>query len=326
MAGRDRARRQRAAAGWEMVPERGAVLGMRFVAWFFRHFGKRATASLLVPIAAYFWATDRQGRRASNRYLERVLARAEGRRALQAPPCRRPSLTHYYQGALSVLDRAAFALGAGAHTEIRFEGRHHFTRLQEAKRGAILLGAHLGSFDALRVLANQGGLIVNMVMYHEHAPMIRAVLKQLDPVLDERLILLGPDVVRTALAIKTRLTRGEFVGILADRVAPGDASRVSTVNFLGAPARFPQGPFLLAHRLKCPVLFMVALRVGHSVYEAFAEPLWDGTRAEGDESDGPDHLLRAYVRRLETYCRRAPYQWFNFYDFWDDDAAATPKP
>jgi predicted LPLAT superfamily acyltransferase len=305
------------------VPERGALLGMRFMAWFYRHFGRRAAARLLVPVAAYCWATDRSGRRASRRYLARVYAQPAGRATLRHPPGLRASLMHYYLGALTVLDRAAFALGAGTHTQIRFEGRHHFTRLQAEKRGALLLGTHLGSFDALRVLAEQGGLIVNMVMFKEHAPMINAVLKQLDPQVDERLIHLGPDVVQTALAIKARLQRGEFVGILADRVPPGEAQRVSRVPFLGTSARFPQGPFLLARVLRCPVLFMAALRTSHSAYEVHAEALSDGEALTADGPDAPARLMRAYVQRLETYCCRAPYQWFNFFDFWDDDRGAS---
>ena len=141
-----------APTGWESVPERGALLGMRFVAWFYRRFGKRAAARLLVPVAAYCWATDQSGRRASRRYLARVYAQSAGRTALRHPPGPRASLVHYYQGALTVLDRAAFALGAGGHTRISFEGHHHFAKLRAEKRGALLLGTHLGSFDALRVL------------------------------------------------------------------------------------------------------------------------------------------------------------------------------
>jgi predicted LPLAT superfamily acyltransferase len=312
-----------APTGWESVPERGALLGMRFMAWFYRRFGKRAAARLLVPVAAYCWATDPSGRRASRRYLARVYAQSAGRATLRRLPGPRASLMHYYQGALTVLDRAAFALGAGAHTQISFQGQHHFAKLQAEQRGALLLGTHLGSFDALRVLAERGGLIVNMVMFTTHAPMISTVLKQLDPKLDERLIPLGPDVVQTALAIKARLQRGEFVGILADRVTPGDAQRVSRVPFLGTPARFPQGPFLLARVLRCPVLFMVALRTSPAAYEVHAEALCDGEALAADGPDAPARLLRAYVQRLEAYCCRAPYQWFNFFDFWDDERGAS---
>ena len=30
--------------------------------------------------------------------------------------------------------------------------------------------------------------------------------------------------------------------------------------------------------------------------------------------------LTAYIARLEALCRAAPYNWFNFHDFWAEDA------
>jgi predicted LPLAT superfamily acyltransferase len=29
-----------------------------------------------------------------------------------------------------------------------------------------------------------------------------------------------------------------------------------------------------------------------------------------------EQALKRYAQRLEHYCRMAPYNWFNFYDFW----------
>ena len=107
------------------------------------------------------------------------------------------------------------------------------------------------------------------------------------------------------------------MGTLGDRAGLGGDARVSWVPFLGRPAAFPHGPFLLAAALRCPVLLMIGLRVSATTYEVFVEPLaHDVALAGPDRARRLDELVGSYVRRIEEYCLRAPYQWFNFYDVW----------
>jgi predicted LPLAT superfamily acyltransferase len=302
---------------WMSVAERGSVLGMRFIVACYRLAGRRFCQWLILPVVLYFFLTDRRGRHASLRYLRRLYARPGGPAALGATPGWRHVFRHYRESGLSILDRVGFWLGKEGDFSIEFAGEPEFTRLKSGGRGAIILGAHLGSFDALRVLARRGQVVVNVVMFTEHARMINSIFQALDQDASLRVIQLDMGSISSVFAIKACIERGEFVALLGDRVGLGDDKRTARVEFLGDRASFPHGPFFLASLLKCPMIFMVALRMGDGRYDAFAEPFADNVVVEGPED--LDALVADYARRLERFCLMAPYQWFNFYDYWSDD-------
>jgi predicted LPLAT superfamily acyltransferase len=223
-----------------------------------------------------------------------------------------------------MIDRVSFFLGDTGEFETVVHGREHLQRLAEQGCGALVLSAHLGSFDALRLVADQGGVVLNVAMFLRNARMINTVFTRLDPARRLRIIDLERAAPHSVFDIRACLQRGEFVGMLADRVGMGDHTRVSWVPFLGERAAIPHGPFLLAGALKCPVLLMIGLRRNHTTYEVFVELLADEIVLPATERAGAlDALARHYASRLEHYCLRAPYQWFNFYEFWD---TLSPRP
>ena len=298
---------------------------MRFAVWMYTALGPRVAALLVLPAVVYFLLTDRRGRAASRRYLDRLYARPEGRLALGHQPGLADSFRHYREFALNILDRAGFWVGRADRFRFVLHGREHLDRLLTAHRGALILSAHLGSFDALRMLARSAEIPVRVVMYTHHARMINSIFKRLDPAIDLRTIQLDPTApMRSAMEIRAAVERGELVGILGDRVGPEDADRVSRVPFLGRSAPFSHGPFLLAATLRCPVLLMFGYRVNATTYEVFTEPLTDGAALPVEARDEAlAALTGAYARRLEAFCLRAPYQWFNFFDFWDEETASV---
>ena len=126
------------------------------------------------------------------------------------------------------------------------------------------------------------------------------------------------------LEVKEWLAQGGIVGILADRITQGD--KVATVDFLEAPAAFPLGPWLLAGMLEAPVMicFAVYRRGGH--YDIYFETLADGAAIpREDRQRFAETLAARYADRLAYYCRMAPYNWFNFFEFWGnaDDRGET---
>ncbi len=300
------------------MAERGSVVLLRFAVWFRLSLGRRMTNLILYPTVTYFFLTSRVVRRASRDYLTRLYARhvsADGvRRVRWWDPFR-----HILSFSENTLDRFCFWAGRWEEFDVRFDGREHLMRHVHSERGAILLGAHLGSFDVLRVLATAHDIVVNVVMFTGNAQQINAVFKALDPESDLRVIEVDPGSVRSAFEVKRCLDRGEFVAILGDRVGLGSRDRVGVTDFLGAPAAFPASPFLLAVILRAPVLFTVALRTGPSRYHVIAEPFWEGEPVPRSErAKAVQTCIDRFAGCLERYCAVEPLQWFNFYDFWAD--------
>lgn len=305
-----------AGAEWSRMRERGSIWGLRVTVACYRVLGPVLSKPLVLAVVGYFFLTDRAGRAASHQYLARVSRHTEA--TTPRVPTFRDSWLHYREFALSISDRVALWGGRQDAFQFDFHGREHFEKLAAQGRGAVLLGAHLGSFDALRVLSHLDRVTVNVLMYTAHAPKINEIFKELSPDIDVRVIEADPSGVGTALRVRACVERGEWVAILADRVEPSDRNRTLRVDFLEGSAVLPESPFLLPVVLGCPALMIVALRAGKRRYEVFAEPILE----EGAPPRGAARTTRArelastYARKLEGYCARAPLQWFNFYDFW----------
>jgi predicted LPLAT superfamily acyltransferase len=297
------------------------MLGLRITVACYRLFGRPLSLVLVHGIVAYFFLTGRAQRRASLAYLRRVAAAPEGAAALGREPGLWTSFLHFRAFALSIFDRLVLWLGRA--DDLRFEviGREHFDRLLSPTRGAIVVGAHLGSFDALRALAERDGRTVNVLMYTRHAPRINAVFQQLSPHVTLRVIQVERDSMGTVLQIRSCIERGELVAMLGDRVEPADRGRTRPVTLLGGRVELPEAPYLLAGLLGCPLFFMVALRQPGARYRVFAEVLAEHVELGRDERDKRiRELAAAYAGRLEHYLLTAPYQWFNFYDVWAEGA------
>ena len=306
---------ERREAAWAHVAERGSTLGIRLMVWIRLHLGRRVTEILLYPVVAYFCVAAGDARRASRRYFERL--------ARHAPDCLPPrpllgrTFRHFYAFATMIVDRLCLWTGNAADLEIEIHGREAMQPLIDARRGAVLLGAHLGSFDVLRAVARSARVPVTVVMFTANTRRINDVLAALDPESAVRTIEVDPGSIRAGFEIRDRIERGEFVAVLADRVAPSGRSRIGLAPFLGAPAAFPEGPFLLPLLLGLPSVLCLALARGAGRYDVFLEPFGDG--AAGEAAPRREIVARSIARfasRLEHYALLEPYQWFNFYDVW----------
>lgn len=290
-----------ATAAWRRRPERSRRWVLRLMAWIALRLGRGVARLVLHLITPYFLAFAPAARRASRAYLGRAL----GRRAGLADLYR-----HFHAFAATVLDR--FYLLNDRFELFDFEVQGEAELLAELRdgRGALLYGAHLGSFEALRALGRRNaGLRVAMVMYEDNARMLNETLAAISPQARQDVIALGN--LDSMLRVRDCLAAGGVAGVLGDRGLGGEDTL--ELPFLGAPARFPLGPMRMAAMLKCRVHFMAGLYLGGKRYALRFEPLADF----GAAPLAPEAALAAYVACLERHCRAAPQNWFNFYDFWD---------
>lgn len=310
---------------WHEKQERGSSLGIRITVWVYRALGRRLARLILIPIVTYFFVFGRLERRASRDYLERLYRFPGGAEALGHPPGWRDVYRHIWEFGAMVLDRVGFWLGGPDDFEIEVHGWDELDRVANEGRGALFLGSHLGNFDAMRLLAHhRSPVAVHVLMYIEHAERINAILRQLPGANAEghpppRVIPITPGSVQHALEVRARVEQGEVVAILADRVHPHETDRVARVQLLGAQASLPEGPFLLAGALGCPVLMMTSLRTGANRYEIFVERIADRLRVpRARRHEAAREHAQDFARRLELYLLRAPHQWFNFFPFWEE--------
>jgi predicted LPLAT superfamily acyltransferase len=290
---------------WLEQRERGSLAVMKGGVRLLLSVGHTFGRLLLYPTCAYFLASSRQSRAASRDYLGRVLGR----------PARLLDIArHYLTFAKTLHDRVYFLAGRTAEFDIEQHGLDAVERTLARGKGCVLLGAHVGSFEVLRVLGSlECKVPVNVLLYPDNASNADTVASDLCPELKQRVIPLGrPD---TLLRVHECLERGEIVGILGDRTLKTD--KTVRCDFFGQPATFPQGPLLLASILKAPVILFFGLFEGGRRYTIHFELFTDELQiARKDRSAQLQPWIARYAARLEHYCRRAPYNWFNFYDFW----------
>jgi predicted LPLAT superfamily acyltransferase len=302
---------------WTRITERGTAGALRFGAWLHGTFGRRPMQVVLWGIAIYFQLFHRAVSRGSRQYLDRVWASPDGRQSLGRKPGPWTVVRHIHSFAVSLYDRLVVWGGALDSYEVDHDGSERIFELAEQGRGALLLGAHLGSFEMLWFLSREYDLAVNVVVYQQNAQRINQFFDSISPDVHVRAISLDPTSVRAGFEIKACIDRGEFVVILADRVGPGRGVRVADATFLGETARFPMGPFLLAGVLGCPVLMALCVRTDTARYQTVLRPLRDAGRVpRGDREKRARELIGQYVAVLETYCVRHPLEWFNFFEFW----------
>jgi len=288
-------------AEWTRRAERGSPFLIRFIVWFSRRAGRGNARILLRIVAAYFFATAFAARRASGEYLARALGRA---------PTLGERWRLLFNFASTVHDRVFFLEGRHELFEVAVHGAEHFD-----EGGAILMGAHLGSFEAIRACA-RGSRPIAMAMYEDNARKVQSALAAIAPAMVKDIVALGR--LDAMLKLRERLEAGALIGVLADRTL-GDEPVVE-LPFLGAPAPFPTGPMRMAAALRARVFFMTGLYRGGNRYEIHFEPLADFTALEGITRARRDALvgeaIARYAGRLEHYCRLAPDNFFNFHRFW----------
>ena len=289
---------------------------MRLLVALAQGIGRTLSRLILFPITAYFLVRRGPERRASRAYLTRVLGRK---------PTLLEIARHFHVFAGVTLDRVFLLTGRLGKFDIRIIGLEELHEAMGRGRGVLLVGAHAGSFDALRALSQRRTDVnFRVVLDAEHSPALSRILTRLNPEMAATIINPRQDGTTVALQIGAALQEGALVTMLADRGRPGNAT--VGVDFLGGDAEFPLAPWQIAAALRVPVVLCIGLFRGGKRYDLHFAALAGELRVDRLHRDEQLRIVvQRFADRLAHHVRIAPYNWFNFYDFWNDSTSGSSR-
>ncbi len=293
-------------ATWKKSEEVGSLWGIAFVARLATMAGRRAARVFLWFVALYFYFTR----------PDRVASCLEFRRRCGASTTPWALFSHFLTFAHCALDRLYFLRGRYELFRFCQVGHQHIQNLYDKRQGAILLGSHLGSFEALRAASRKHDLDLIVIADFENARRLSAILSLFGDNSRTRFLDASGDRLTLGLQVKEALAKGALVAILADRAGHG---RAVDVEFFGEKARFPIGPYLLAALAECPVYFTTAFYSAPNRYELLCEPLAERiVIPRHKREEAVSRYAQLYAARLEYYSKTYPDNWFNFFPFWEN--------
>lgn len=297
---------------WQNRRERGSASLLKLITWLSLSRSRRFGRLLLYPISFYFFVFSGASRRSSLQYLSLIFGH-------QVPVWR--VFRHYHTFSKVLLDRVFFLRGRLEEFDIRFEGREMFEQHYAKNKGCLLLGAHIGSFEVLRSLGSfERNLPLKILMYPDNAKRFVELMRQLNPEMAANVIPLGRP--QTMLQAKQHVEKGGLIGLLGDRITRGD--KLVQTELLGRPAQLPAGPFLLASILQVPVVFFCGLYRGDNRYDIYFEHFADKIVIDPKRrAEDLQMWIDRYAARMTHYSQLEPYNWFNFYDFWENTDRAA---
>jgi predicted LPLAT superfamily acyltransferase len=302
------------SAPWLKRKERSNMLMLRIMSWLSLRLGRTVSRSALHIIAFYFVLFSPASRKASLDYLPR---------ALERPATWRDLYRHFFSFASTIHDRIYLINRNYDLFDIEIQGKDVINPLIDANQGVLLMGAHLGSFEVMRAIGRQlPGLKVAMVMHEDNAQKINAMLAAINPEASMGIIPLGH--LDSMLQFKQHLDEGMLVGMLSDRTLGNEP--MAEVELLGDVAAIPSGPFRMAALLRRPVVFMAGLYMGGNRYQVIFETLADFSNIpRGEREQAVNAAIARYTELLNQYTRLAPYNWFNFFDYWQTTPASLAE-
>ncbi len=310
------------ATHWAQLRETTFATGIWFMYRVYFVLGRLPFLLILYPVVTYYWITHGAGRRASMDYLRRLQA-AQG--SLGRAPAWHHSLRHFLSFADTLLNKLLAASGRYRFERLRVEGAQQVHEMIERGQGGVFVTAHIGCLELCQASASrQTGMKLTVLVHTRNAERFTQVMKKLDPSGSVELIQVTEITPATAMLLNDKVSRGEFVAIAGDRI-PVQGGRITKAPFLGASAPLPIGPYVLASLLKCPLLMLSCIREGRA-YVVRVEMLAERIELPRARRDAvlAQHAA-VYAGKVEALLARAPYEWFNFFFFWDQRPVA-PRP
>lgn len=304
----------RGAGHWASIGESTFVGGIWLLYWVHRLLGRRLFRLCMTPVVLVHWLSRPALRAASLEYLRRLQVHAQ---VFDRVPTWRHGLRHVALFAETMLDKLLAMAGRYPLERITSEGSEAVYQSALSGRGGILVTAHMGCLELCRALGDRRpGFKLNVLVHTRHAQAFNAVLQRLNPAATVNLIEVTEIGAPTAMLLAEKVAAGEFVAIAGDRV-PVLGSKTVPVEFLGRTARFPVGPYVLASLLKCPLYLLGCIHAGDG-YAIHFELLADKVELPRAQREAAmqAHAAR-FAAALTALIVRSPYDWFNFFPFWD---------
>ncbi|CAM4167510.1 glycosyltransferase family 2 protein [Vibrio neonatus] len=304
---------------WSKRQEQGTVLGIKLMLAIYSLLGRKVFNLILKVVIRYYHLTGKDAKLASEQFLQQLQNYATTQGIVLPKPI--DSYHHLLSFGHTMLDKLAAWKGDFNSDNLTIHGKKHFPKIAQSQRGVILIGSHLGNIELCRALARKYSHVkINALVFTEHAERFNTVMKAVNANSDLNLIQvsrIGPD---TAILLQQKIEAGEWVVIVGDRTSTSKESRSVWADFLGKPAPFPQGPFLLASVLKAPVYLLFGLRDDSSdkpLFDVYFEPFSDKIILPRKErQQALQNVVQSYADRLQHYTLQAPLQWYNFFNFW----------
>ena len=293
-------------AHWRDASEAGSFLGIRFMLLVAKYLGRGFLHQAVAPLALYFLLTRATERKASREFLTRVTGK---------PPSWHQQFRHFLTFSRVIADRYFLILGQTEDIPMEAYGVAELQKLVDEQRGGIALGAHFGSFEVARILADRlSGATLRMVLDKKISANLLQGLEMAQPDIADAVIDLGQSSAGLALEISDSLQRGEWVGFMADR--DSDDSRSESFEFLGDDVNFPLGPVIIAGIFNVPLISVFPVYADGG-YKLYCQVI--GERVElprGARDEAIRQYVGRYVAGLEERVKASPYNWFNYFDFW----------
>lgn len=289
---------------------------MKFMLLVYRLAGRAGFRVLLYPVMVYYYLFRGAARRSSQGYLRRI-------RPLLAPSERAglTSFRHFITFGEILLDKLLVWMGRIRREDVEFTSPEMVREIEVDRAGGLIVVSHLGNFEICNALGQQiRGIRLTILMYTRHAQKFNSLMRGVSGDTEIEIMQVTDLSPATVMLFSERVRNGGYVVIAGDRTPVTGQHRVTDVEFLGGAAPFPQGPFILAGLLGCPVYFLFCVKHGkryRAHIEKFCERLEFHPRSKREQILAG--AVQSFAERLQHYCLQAPLQWFNFFPFWRDE-------
>lgn len=309
---------------WASLQESGTIRGILFLLWLQRVFGRGFFNIVLYPVMLYFFIVNRRARRASHEFLTT--------HAQQYPdywqgktPSYADVFRHMYSFGQCILDKLLAWSTPINEQDFEIANEPLLAEFMAKSSGQLIIGSHLGNLEYCRGFVQRyKARTINALVYDQHSANFVNAMQRINPESRIHIYQVNELDIPLILQLKTKIENGEWLFIAGDRIPLSGEARTVSVDFLGRPAQFPIGPYMLAKVLQCEVQLMFSYRKGKKIYfelVPFAEKV---SLPRKDSSAQLQAYAQQYASALEQQAARAPLQWFNFYPYWNSSKAAKP--